>query len=82
MSSQSRISAIREEAVRILQGNGGAPMHVSKIAEAALAALDLTGKFPTKLVNNGLHRDPEKRFERVGRGTWRLRRPPNQPPVQ
>ncbi len=75
----SQLAAIRDEAARVLERSGGGPLHVSKIAEGALATLGLSGKVTVKAVNNGLHRDPERRFERVGKGTWRIREPKPQP---
>ena len=78
MSRQpSPIESVRIEAARILRERG-APMHVNALAREALAALRI--QMPTKLVTNGLHKDPQGRFERVGPGTWKLRaNPPEQP---
>lgn len=69
---ESKRDRIRDAAQEILRAAGVA-LHNREITERLLGQMSFEGSVTPKDVNTTLHDDPRGRFERVGRGTWRLR---------
>lgn len=64
---------IRDEAARVI-GDAGRPMHITEIGPLVIAALGLGDTVQIKRINDALHDDPARRFQRVGPGTWAVKR--------
>lgn len=69
----SKRNLIRQYAVEIL-ASAPYPVHVSRLAELVLPRIPGGAEITQKTVNTSLHDDPLGRFERVGLGTWKLKR--------
>lgn len=67
----SKRDKIRDAAACLLR-DAVTTMHVSDIAAVVLPALDLVGIVTVKDVNTTLHDDPQRRFDLVAKGTWKL----------
>jgi hypothetical protein len=74
----SKRDRMRAEAARLLRDADGQALHVSEIASRILPALGLTS-VSVKDLNTALHDDPERRFVRVAKGTWKLSLTPMTP---
>jgi hypothetical protein len=71
MAKDSKRNQVRDEAEQLLR-RSGKPLHHSEIARVVLAVLHVEGTMSDKDLNTCLHDDPQRRFLRVGRGTWAL----------
>lgn len=67
----SRRERIRDAAEEILR-SAGAPLHNREITERLHGQTGFEGDVTPKDVNTTLHDDPLGRFQRVGRGIWRV----------
>ncbi len=77
-SPPSKRDRIRDEAEAVLRA-AHTELHISLIAVKVLTALGLAGEVSDKTVNTCLHDDPQRRFVRVGKGTWKLSPTPRTP---
>ena len=69
-SKRDRIRDIAEDMMR----RSGGPLHNTALADGILPRLAAGESATAKDVNTALHDDPLDRFERVGKGTWTLRK--------
>lgn len=72
MNTASPRERIRNACEEVLASTGE-PMHNSELAAEVLPELGLEEEYTAKDLNTALHDDYERRFERVGSGTWKLR---------